>query len=173
MHVMRHNHDTTYNKALSDSGIEHHVEYPSFESVFQDIDSFMEQHGRKCRTPKLIFHWSMLLVLNYHCFWTFIAIDIVIGGPPCQERRGTPGNAEQRVLVAQDSYLSKFVDLITRIKKEQRNHPLFYLVENTIIDNCDDIKQINNALGCPAVMFDAQHFSPTRRKRHYWCNVSF
>ena len=68
MHVMRHNHDTTYNKALSDSGIEHHVEYPSFESVFQDIDSFMEQHGRKCRTPKLIFHWSMLLVLNYHCF---------------------------------------------------------------------------------------------------------
>lgn len=96
----------------------------------------------------------------------------MIGGPPSLELSEVPPTEGQSVVAAQDTYLSKFADLIIRIKKEQGDHPLFYIVENLILDNLDDIERVNNALECPAIMLDAQYFSPARRKRHYWCNVS-
>lgn len=99
------------------------------------------------------------------------AIDIVIGGPPCQDfsrinatRKGVKG--------AQGAYLPNFADLIRRIQEEQGDHPLFYLVENVVLHEFDDIQRTEKAFGCTAVMLDAQHFSPTRRNRHYWTNVS-
>jgi len=43
MHVVQYQHDSNYNKSLSDDGIEH-VYYSKFEMVENDLDDFMEDH---------------------------------------------------------------------------------------------------------------------------------
>ena len=48
-HVYQWNHDVTYNPDLDDDGIEH-VYYSNFEEIEQDLDSFLETHGRKLHT---------------------------------------------------------------------------------------------------------------------------
>jgi hypothetical protein len=45
-HVFKHRHDPSYNKDLPEDGIEY-VYYETFEEFETNIDSIMEEHGRK------------------------------------------------------------------------------------------------------------------------------
>ena len=65
---MRHNHDTLYNKDLPDTGVEH-VEYESFESIYNNFDSFMLDHARMYeRVSSINISLIVLLVLtSSHC----------------------------------------------------------------------------------------------------------
>lgn len=45
-HVVRSQHDNSYNDKLKDDGIEH-IYHSKFEEIEKDLDGFMETNGRK------------------------------------------------------------------------------------------------------------------------------
>ena len=65
---MRHNHDTSYNKDLPHTGIQH-VEYESFESILNNFDSFMLDHARMYEYVSfiIIIMLTVFLILTCHC----------------------------------------------------------------------------------------------------------
>lgn len=118
---------------------------------------------------------------TFHSLFCFsIAIDIIIGGPPCVDfskvnanRKGAEGEQGQLML--------RFGDLVQRIKNIQLRkwqHDVFFLVENTKLDNAKDLpldkgdlEQCKAAFGVTwAIEFDAQICSPGRRNRTFLSN---
>jgi site-specific DNA-cytosine methylase len=171
---MRYNHDPAYNQNLSDSGVTY-VQYEAFESLFDNknrdsIDDFMEKHGRKL-LKNASSSCLPFLRAKAHSISNPSAIDIVIGGPPCQDFSRANAN-RQKTKGTQGSYLPQFGQLIKLIKEseDQGSHPLFFFAENVVLD-FEDVKKVEEAFGCTTIMLDAQHFSPTKRNRHYWMNV--
>jgi hypothetical protein len=47
VHVARSNHDPLYNPECPIEGIAHIYDYTKFETIFDDLDSFLEAQGRK------------------------------------------------------------------------------------------------------------------------------
>jgi site-specific DNA-cytosine methylase len=84
MHVVQYQHDSNYNKSLSDDGIEH-VYYSKFEMVENDLDDFMEDHTA-VSSATLVSTWHSTRLISPGPRPP--AIDIVIGGPPCSDDSG-------------------------------------------------------------------------------------
>ena len=79
-HVVRLKHDITYNERLVPDDIGHVFEYSMFEDVVENLDEFMEQHGRKF--PCVSLHHSFqtnitktyrpIISYRYHLRWTTV-----------------------------------------------------------------------------------------------------
>jgi hypothetical protein len=69
--------------------------------------------------------------------------------------------------------LVKTMLLIKAIEKHpnQEGRPVFTMIENVVLE-FNDLKATEKVFGCSPVELDAQFFSPCRRNRHYWANVS-
>jgi site-specific DNA-cytosine methylase len=100
-----------------------------------------------------------------------LAIDIVIGGPPCADyckinalRQGYQG--------VQGQYIIRFGRLIRRIEQLQHPRPIFFVAENVFVTG-DDRRQIMEAFkfDWDPISLDAQYLSPTRRNRHFITNI--
>jgi len=145
-HVVRFKHDITYNERLVPDDIEHVFEYSMFEDVVENLDKFMEQHG---------------------------PIDIILGGPPCSDfsqvnavRQGSRGSTGKLL-----PEFGRFINCV-RNHPRQAGRPLFFLSENVIFKEFDDMNEIRKEYGVFPVSIDASRFSPCQRKRFYWTSVS-
>jgi hypothetical protein len=112
-----------------------------------------------------------LYLFSFH--FTPLAIDLVVGGPPCSDFSKVNGT-RKGVLGKQGQYLIAFGDLIKQIREHvgQKNQHLFFLVENVILSG-NDLIQAREAYGITwdPVEFDAKYVSPCRRNRHFFMNV--
>ena len=106
--------------------------------------------------------------------YDFIAIDIIIGGPPCVDYSGVNAN-RQGVQGVQGQYLLQFGELICDIRRNerQRGNPLFFLCENVPIADKDGSLQVENQFGVSGICIDAKYFSPCKRNRVYFTTVRF
>ena len=110
---------------------------------------------------------------NGRFLYSKIAIDIVIAGPPCNDfsavnanRRGVDG--------ARGSYILRLGNLIRKIQDHpvQQGTPLYIVVENVNISEKDGLSKVENHLRCTGHQIDAKDFSPCKRDRMYFTNVS-
>ena len=104
--------------------------------------------------------------------WNSVAaIDIIVGGPPCQDF--TKINAQNKGVVGTNGrYLKMAAEFIVNVQKKQSPHHVWYLIENVVLRG-DDLEEICKAFGDTAPMrVDSYHFSPCNRNRHYFVNVS-
>lgn len=105
-------------------------------------------------------------------FFLIEAIDIIVGGPPCQDYSGINAYAQGPQGV-QGQFLPRFATFIQNIKARQKEHPLYYLIENVVfIDGkrVDNYNLIENLTGVVETKLDALYFSPCKRYRSYWTN---
>lgn len=104
------------------------------------------------------------------------AIDVIIGGPPCSDYSGV--NAYARGAKGeQGQYLIRFANLINLVQNHagQGSHPLFFFMENVRFkqeSRHEDLMELEDVIGVPPTIWDAQYLSPCRRDRSYWMNVS-
>jgi hypothetical protein len=147
-HVVRRNHDHQHNASLSDDGIEH-VSISTFQEMEGSIDQFLQEHG---------------------------PIDIIVGGPPCQDYTGINANA-QGPTGAQGQFLPRFAEFIQNVQARQPEHPVYYLIENVVFidgSRVDNYNLIQNILtGVVETKIEALYFSPCKRYRSYWTNFPF
>ena len=108
----------------------------------------------------------------------FKAIDLVMGGPPCVDYSKV--NAHRKGLAGeQGSYMPRFGTLIQKMQSLQPSHHLFFLAENTILRNDEelnlkdgDLEMIKMKFGAQwAMNIDASCFTPGRRNRTYLSNI--
>ena len=112
--------------------------------------------------------------LNSH----FIAIDFVMGGPPCVDYSGLNAYREG-AQGQQGGYMPRFGTLIQRIQQRQPSHHVFFLAENTIIRNDKelslkdgDLERIKESFGVEWSMdLEALYYTPARRNRTYFSNI--
>lgn len=100
-----------------------------------------------------------------------VAVDLVLGGPPCQDFSKVNGG-RKGVKGEQGSYhyrLGRMIRKIERIAKEQGRH-LYFLIENVSTDG-NDSKQLEDAYDIPPIHIDAQIYSPTCRVRAFYTNL--
>jgi site-specific DNA-cytosine methylase len=105
-------------------------------------------------------------------FFLSPAIDFVVGGAPCTDfskvnatRKGTDGE--------QGKYIVSFGKLVQRIQAVQRDHHLYFLSENVVLDNNDKsiVQGAFDTTDFDSVVLDSQQYSPVRRKRMYISNI--
>jgi C-5 cytosine-specific DNA methylase len=112
--------------------------------------------------------------------FSFAAIDIIIGGPPCVDFSKVNANREGAD-GEQGELMLRFGDLVQRIQHLQRRkwqHHVYFMIENTKLDNAKnvplkdgDLERILRAFGITwSIDFDAQLCSPGRRNRTYLTN---
>lgn len=146
-HVVRYQHDTTYNTSLLGDGIKH-MYMAKFEDIEQNVDKVIREHG---------------------------PIDIILGGPPCSEYSGlnARGHGSQG---QQGQFLSRCAQLLRNIEeKQKKDRPVFWLVENVVFrnsrdENFRDYTNMEKMLGVPHTVWDALDFSPCKRERSFWLN---
>lgn len=116
---------------------------------------------------------------SYRTFTIVIAIDIVLGGPPCVDY--SLANAQrQGVSGLQGSYMIRFGNLVTKIRHMQRDHHVYFLAENVRIDNekelpldAGQLTAIEKAFGVSwNFKLDAKLYSPLRRLRMFFTNIT-
>jgi hypothetical protein len=141
-HVYRSNHDHYYNSKLPDDGVEH-VFIEEFEELTGNVKKFWNDHG---------------------------PIDLVLGGPPCVDCNIVKAN-RIGVKARREQYMVQLAKFIRELERLQKPHPLWFFVENTILEE-DDLRAVRDALGVEwgPIELDALHLSPIRRKRHYFFN---
>ncbi len=99
-------------------------------------------------------------------------IDLVLAGAPCSQYSGL--NARRDLSCANAQYLPNVGKLIAKLndiqKKRGAEHDALFLSENVVFKNYDCINKYYGQL--EPIRLDAEHFSPCKRSRLYWCNVS-
>jgi hypothetical protein len=61
---------------------------------------------------------------------------------------------------------------IRKVQRHQPGHPVWYLIENVVLQH-DDLQAIEGAFGgSTPIRIDSFHFSPCKRNREYFINVS-
>ncbi len=116
--------------------------------------------------------------IAYNYSFTFLskAIDIIVGGPPCQDYTGINANA-QGPTGAQGQFLPRFAEFIQNVQARQPEHPVYYLIENVVFidgSRVDNYNLIQNILtGVVETKIEALYFSPCKRYRSYWTNFPF
>jgi exonuclease I len=132
------------------------------------IESFEEVYGEKNEGD---YEKISKLIVEHGPF------DLVLSAAPCQNYSQVNAYANKSKYNAQ--YLLKagrLIKLIDKIQKEKcgRLNKVFFLSENVVFPGYDDICKSygdhENGL-CP-IELCASDFSPCRRKRYYWTNVS-
>ena len=109
---------------------------------------------------------------------SYIAVDFVIGGPPCIDYSGLNAYREG-VQGLQGGYMPRFGTIIQRIQRSQPSHHVFFLAENTILRNDKELNLEDGDLECIKESYgmqwsmdvDASYFSPGRRNRTYFSNI--
>lgn len=91
-------------------------------------------------------------------------VDLLIGGSPCQDLSRAKSNPEG----LKGNRSSLFWEYV-RIKNI--NNPKYFLFENVVPANKEDIKTISDALGVDPVFINSDLFVPQNRPRLYWTNI--
>lgn len=91
-------------------------------------------------------------------------IDLLIGGSPCQDLSRAKSNPEG----LKGNRSSLFWEYV-RIK--ELNNPKWFLFENVVPANKDDIETISQALGVEPIFINSDLFVPQNRPRLYWTNI--
>eukprot|EP00549_Striatella_unipunctata_P019087 CAMPEP_0118687202 /NCGR_PEP_ID=MMETSP0800-20121206/8248_1 /TAXON_ID=210618 ORGANISM="Striatella unipunctata, Strain CCMP2910" /NCGR_SAMPLE_ID=MMETSP0800 /ASSEMBLY_ACC=CAM_ASM_000638 /LENGTH=670 /DNA_ID=CAMNT_0006584353 /DNA_START=25 /DNA_END=2034 /DNA_ORIENTATION=- len=101
-----------------------------------------------------------------------LAVDIVVGGPPCSDHAAVNAYAEG-LKSSSGKKLLQLAELINKIQKsdKQEGRALFFVAENTYLTNKDTIHEVERAYDIPSVELDAKYFSLCKRKRNYWTNI--
>jgi hypothetical protein len=139
-HVYRSNHDTSYGVTTNEDGIKYVCGlYERFEDVEQLCEDLVRDHG---------------------------PVDLVIGGPPCQEYSGI--NAKRKGAASvKGRYMTAFPKLIQRI--EQLNRELFEF--DDLVYLCENVPGAeNDGFGVNAFECDAKTWGPCYRKRIFYFN---
>lgn len=108
------------------------------------------------------------LIAN-NCSYDVGKIDLVIGGSPCQNFSGLRALSCKEIdgLNGNLSYLFyEFVRLLNEI------NPKYFLLENVVIHNEVQLREINSLLGCCPVIYNSNLVSYQNRKRSYWTNIT-
>lgn len=93
--------------------------------------------------------------------------DLVIGGMCCQSlsRVRIENKEVNNGLLGKSGIvyeLQKALDII---------QPKWFMAENVIPSNEDDLKEINRIMGVDGVLINSNRFSPQDRERYYWTNI--
>ena len=92
-------------------------------------------------------------------------IDILMGGSPCQDL--SIGNQNGNGLAGDRSGLFWEYIRILNI-----TNPKYFLLENVVPRNKEDINIITKELGVEPILIDAALVSAQKRKRLYWTNIN-
>lgn len=113
------------------------------------------------------------LTASHFLFHYILAIDFIVGGPPCVDyskvnafREGASGD--------QGQYMIQFGGFIRKLERLQHNHPVFFLAENVRLQD-QDREAVRDAFGFDwdPIQLDALYVSPTRRDRMFLTNVPY
>lgn len=159
LHTVVHcDHDPIANEVCK---FNHNHQRDGVEHVY--IDTFEEIYG-ECTEPDE--DKVTKLVADYGPF------DLVMAGAPCSNYSGL--NANRDASCANAQYLPNVGKLIAKLndiqKKLGMEHDVLFLSENVVFKDSDPINKCYGNL--PPISLDARDFSPVRRSRYYWCNVS-
>jgi hypothetical protein len=99
--------------------------------------------------------------------------DLVLAGAPCSSYSGL--NANRNASCANAQYLPNVGKLITKLNNIQTNnhgvkYEVLFISENVVFKDYDKIAACYG--GLEPIRLDAKDFSPCKRDRFYWCNVS-
>ena len=99
--------------------------------------------------------------------------DLVIAGAPCSNYSGV--NARRDASCANAQYLPNVGKLITKLNEMQKctlgmDHEVLFVSENVAFKDHDHVNLCYG--GLEPIHLDAKDFSPCKRSRFYWCNVS-
>ena len=142
-HIYRWNHDHAYCGNATDDGINHVTLYETYEELEENVEDLVREYG---------------------------PVDIVIGGPPCQEYTGI--NAWRKGAEEQSSgrYMKDFATLIGRVRVFNQKYfngfnELFFLVENV-----PGAKKSTGDYSVSEFRCDAATFGPCRRDHVFYFN---
>lgn len=91
-------------------------------------------------------------------------IDLLIGGPPCQDLSIARGKGREGLDGDQSGLFYKYLDVL-REKK-----PKYFIMENVASMKDEDRDEISRCLGVQPIMISSLHFTGQNRERYYWCN---
>lgn len=111
-----------------------------------------------------IVHHGDLFKANWN---EFIGFDLVIGGMCCQSlSRVRIENREiNNGLLGKSGIVYKLQEALEIIK------PRWFMSENVVPTNNDDLKELNRIMGVPGVLINSNKFSAQDRERYYWTNI--
>lgn len=111
-----------------------------------------------------IVHYGDLFKADWNEFNEF---DLVIGGMCCQSlSRVRIENREiNNGLLGKSGIVYKLQEALEIIK------PRWFMSENVVPTNNDDLKELNRIMGVPGVLINSNKFSAQDRERYYWTNI--
>lgn len=120
----------------------------------------------KFATEVSLYHYSDMIRLgniNLVNFEKIGKVDLLIGGPPCQDlsiaklnRSGLTGK--------NSSLFFKYLEALNKC------NPTWFIMENVASMNNEDKNLISNKLGVNPTMINSSLLTAQSRKRYYWCN---
>lgn len=137
--------------ALEKAGIKYNKYYAS------EIDKFPAKIAK-------LRHENIIQLGNVQNVGFINDIDLLIGGSPCQDLSRAKSNPEG----LKGNRSSLFWEYV-RIKNAI--NPKWFLFENVVPANKDDIETISKALGVEPVFINSDLFVPQNRPRLYWTNI--
>ena len=110
-------------------------------------------------------------------------IDLVVGGPPCQDLSGMRCNGSFMGLGKNPVPLSQLglngpksrlmYDYVRVMRSVQQHNPAVQFVcENVASMRAIDREKIDALFGVRSIMLDARHITAQSRKRYFWANFS-
>lgn len=97
----------------------------------------------------------------------YIGFDLVIGGMCCQSlSRVRIENKE-----VNNGLLGKSGIVYELQKALEIINPKWFMAENVIPTNEDDLKELNKIMGVDGVLINSNQFSAQDRERYYWTNI--
>lgn len=113
--------------------------------------------------PWIIHHGNL-----FNADWNdYKGFDLVIGGMCCQSlSRVRIENKEiNNGLLGKSGIVYNLQEALEII------HPKWFMSENVIPTNKDDLEKLNNIMGVPGVLINSDKFSAQDRERYYWTNI--
>lgn len=113
--------------------------------------------------PWIIHHGDL-----YEANWNnYKGFDLVIGGMCCQSlsRLRIENKEVNNGLLGKSGIVYELQKALEIIK------PKWFMAENVIPSNDDDLKEINRIMGVDGVLINSNRFTAQDRERYYWTNI--
>ena len=117
----------------------------------------------KYHFPNIIHHGDL-----YEANWEeFKGFDLVIGGMCCQSlsKVRIENKSVNNGLVGKSGIVYELRKALDVIK------PKWFMAENVVPSNNDDLQLLNNIMGCEGILINSSLFSAQDRPRYYWTNI--
>jgi len=133
-------------------------EYHTFE-ILPEAIAVSKHHF-----PNIVHHGD-LFEANWEDFKGF---DLVIGGMCCQSlsRVRVEDRSVNNGLLGKSGIVYELQKALLIIK------PKWFMSENVVPSNNDDLQRLNNIMGCEGILINSNLFSAQDRPRYYWTNIT-